>query len=175
MTPPRSLDLAAGRARKSSAASCTVTTPSAESVLWDKFPSNRFSPGDNRASSSLQSTMQSICSLWHRFKAFCKRYSPTSLYLPKMLWLIFFPGTAKLQSPLRHYSGSCILMVSCFSSLSRVWQMWLLMWRVKQMFCFVVVYFSQQMMLLFPQNNTIRKQNSLRALTCSFSSVSFSI
>lgn len=48
-----------------------------------------------------------------------------------------------------------VLMVSCFSSLSRVWQMELLMWGGKQMFCFVF----QQTMMLFLQNDPTRKQN----------------
>lgn len=51
--------------------------------------------------------------------------------------------------------GSRVLMVSCFSSLSRVWQMEGLVWGGKQMFCFVF----QQTMMLFLQNDLTRKQN----------------
>lgn len=40
-----------GRAGKGSAASCTVTTPSAESVMWDIFQSNCSALGDSRTSS----------------------------------------------------------------------------------------------------------------------------
>lgn len=84
------------------------------------FQSHSSSSGDNRASSSLPSTMQSICSLWHHFAAFCKTYSPPSLRFPSTLWLMFFPGTAKLWIPFGHYSSSLILTVSCFSSFHRV-------------------------------------------------------